>query len=252
MQDYPEVSVIMPAFNSEATIDAAIVSVREQSFSDWELIIIDDRSSDRTREKIASWEFVDERIHAVFLNCNGGAAAARNAGLDMAAGRYMAFLDSDDRWKPEKLENQLAFMKSHHYAFTFTGYEYILADGTANGKKVTAPKQVSYTDMLKNTIVGCLTVMIDRSLTGPFRMPPLRARQDLATWLSLLKKGICAYGLDQCLAEYRISGKGSVSGNKWKSAGKTWYVYRNVEKLSMLSACWYFCNYAANAVLKRL
>lgn len=252
MQEYPQVSVIMPAYNSEKTIDAAITSVRRQTMTEWELIIVDDLSADQTREKLMTWEFADERIHTVFLNRNSGAAAARNTALELARGRYLAFLDSDDCWKPDKLERQLQFMHDHSYAFTFTGYEYIDADGVPVQKQVHAPGTVSYQDMLKNTIVGCLTVMIDRTLTGPFRMPSLRARQDLATWLSLLKKGINAYGLDECLAEYRISGKGSVSGNKWKSATKTWYVYRHVEKLPVLRACWYFCNYATNAVLKRI
>ncbi|WP_100487027.1 teichuronic acid biosynthesis protein TuaG [Sporolactobacillus pectinivorans] len=247
----PEVSVITPSYNVEKTIEATIRSVLGQTFRDWEMIIADDCSTDRTRMKLAAAEFADERIHTVFLGKNSGAAAARNMALDLARGRYIAFLDSDDCWKPEKLEKQLDFMKKNGYAFSFTGYEYINSDGVPLHKVVKAPARVVYQDMLKNTIVGCLTVMIDRKQAGRFSMPNLRSRQDLATWLGLLKKGIVAYGLNETLSEYRISGKTSLSGNKWKAARKTWFVYRQVEKLPMLLSFWYFCHYAAHALIKR-
>lgn len=247
----PEVSIITPSYNSEKTVEATIRSVLGQTFRDWEMIIVDDCSTDQTLMKLAAAEFADERIHTVFLAENSGAAAARNAALDLARGRYIAFLDSDDCWKPEKLEKQLNFMKKNGYAFSFTGYEYISQDGEPLHKVIQAPAQITYEDMLKNTIVGCLTVMVDRERTGQFRMPDLRSRQDLATWLGLLKKGIVAYGLNETLSEYRISGKTSLSGNKWKAARKTWFVYRQVEKLPVLLSCWYFCHYAAHALIKR-
>lgn len=245
----PEVSVITPSYNSERTIEATVDSVRSQTFQNWEMIIVDDCSTDRTGEKLAAAALADERIRTVILPENSGAAAARNTALDLARGRYVAFLDSDDRWKPDKLEKQLRFMKDNAYAFTFTGYEYIDAAGHPLHKVVHTPARVAYRDMLKNTIVGCLTVMIDREQTGKFRMPDLRSRQDLATWLALLKKGFTAYGLDETLSEYRVGGS-SLSGNKWKAAQKTWFVYRRVEKLPLLRACWYFCHYAANAAMK--
>lgn len=248
----PEVSVIMPAYNARRTIKAAVESVRRQTFTDWELVIVDDCSSDGTRDLLKDAASADPRLRLFFSDRNRGAAHARNTALDLASGRYVAFLDSDDRWKPEKLQKQLQFMKMHRYAFTFTGYEYMRADGTIVGKYIRAPRRVGYRDMLKNTIVGCLTVMIDRELTGPLHMPDLRSRQDLATWLALLKRGFIAYGLNENLAEYRLSGQQSVSGNKWNSARKTWYVYRRIEHLPFIPSCWYFFHYAANAVRKRL
>ncbi|MCL1631547.1 glycosyltransferase [Sporolactobacillus sp. CPB3-1] len=250
--DYALISIITPAYCSEKTIMDTIRSVREQTYPHWEMIIVDDASTDGTRSLLEKESARDSRIRPVFLEKNRGAAFARNAALERATGRYLAFLDSDDRWKPKKLENQLRFMEMHHYAFTFTGYELIDSEGNLLNKIISAPAHVTYKGMLKNTIVGCLTVMIDREQTGDFRMPDLRARQDLATWLSLLKKGTVAYGLDETLAEYRISGKESVSGNKWKAARKTWFVYRHIEHIPLIPSCWYFVNYAFHALIKRL
>ncbi|MCO7174940.1 glycosyltransferase family 2 protein [Sporolactobacillus kofuensis] len=245
------ISVITPTYCSEKTIMQTIQSVCEQTYPYWEMIIVDDASTDQTQALLTEAAKADSRIHPVFLEENHGAAYARNTALDQAQGRYIAFLDSDDCWKPNKLEVQLRFMEIHRYAFTFTSYELMDAEGHLLDQIISAPARVTYKRMLKNTIVGCLTVMIDRAQTGPFHMPDLRARQDLATWLSLLKKGTVAYGLDEPLAEYRISGKSSLSGNKWRAAQKTWYVYRSVERLPFLASCWYFCNYAANACIKR-
>ncbi|SFG56853.1 teichuronic acid biosynthesis protein TuaG [Sporolactobacillus nakayamae] len=245
------VSIITPTFCSEKTIRKTIRSVREQTYPHWELIIIDDASTDRTRELLREAAEKDSRIKLLFLQENRGAAFARNRALELAQGRYIAFLDSDDCWKTKKIEEQLRFMEMHHYAFTFTGYELMDADGHLLNKLIAAPSRVTYKRMLKNTIVGCLTVMIDRQQIGDFRMPDLRSRQDLATWLSLLKKGTVAYGLNETLAEYRISGKESLSGNKWRAAKKTWFVYRRVEHLPLLASCWYFVNYATNAFIKR-
>ncbi|MCO7127562.1 glycosyltransferase [Sporolactobacillus shoreicorticis] len=245
------ISIITPTYCSERTIKKTIRSVREQTYPHWEMIIVDDASTDRTRQLLQEEAAADSRIHPVFLNENHGAAFARNTALERAKGRFVAFLDSDDCWKTKKLELQLQFMELHHYAFTFTGYELMDTNGHLLNKIISAPPRITYKQMLKNTIVGCLTVMIDRQQIGDFRMPDLRSRQDLATWLSLLKRGAVAYGLDETLAEYRISGKASLSGNKWKAAQKTWFVYRRVERLPLLPSCWYFVNYAANAFIKR-
>lgn len=248
----PMISVITPCYNAAATIQATIESVRAQTYTNWELIIVDDCSSDQSRRLIREAAVLDSRIRPIFLTQNSGAARARNHALDAARGRYLAFLDSDDCWKPEKLIRQLNFMKEKDCAFSFTAYEYVSREGQPLGKLIAAPDQVCYYDMLKNTIVGCLTVMIDREKTGLFQMPDLRSRQDLATWLTLLKRGFIAYGLNENLAEYRISGTESVSGNKWSAAKKTWLVYRRQEQLTLPRACWYFCHYAANAIRKHI
>lgn len=247
----PLISVITPSYNAEEFIEKTIQSVLNQTFSDWEMIIADDCSTDGTRDILKRYEEDDERIHAIFLKENQGAAAARNAALSKAEGRYVAFLDSDDVWKAEKLDKQLAFMRKHQYAFTFTAYELISQDGEPLHKTVHVPVSLTYDDVLKNTIIGCLTVMIDREQTGDIRMPNIRTRQDLATWLSILKRGFKAYGLNEPLAEYRIV-ETSISSNKWKAAKKTWFVYREIERLHFMKATWCFVQYAKNAVKKRL
>ncbi|WP_445490703.1 teichuronic acid biosynthesis protein TuaG [Niallia sp. 03133] len=245
------VSIIMPSYNSRKYIQESIHSVLQQTYKNWELIIVDDCSSDGSQVLLQELEKEDKRIQVFYEKENGGAAVARNKALQQAKGRFVAFLDSDDRWKPNKLAVQIAFMKQNQYTFTFTAYEYMSEEAALLGKIVYAPKEVTYQDMLKNTIVGCLTVVIDQKKTGPFQMPDIRTRQDLATWLSILKKGYRAYGINEVLAEYRV-GNISISGNKWRAAQKTWYVYRQVENLNLIKATWCFSHYAFHAVRKRL
>ncbi|PAE33853.1 glycosyl transferase [Bacillus velezensis] len=247
----PFVSVITPSYNASEYIEDTIQSVLHQSHPHWEMIIADDCSTDGTRDILQQYEQKDERIRVVYLDKNGGAAAARNTALKHAKGRYVAFLDSDDRWKKEKLQKQLAFMAERSCAFSFTGYSVMEQDGTPTDKTIQAPESLSYDEALKNTIIGCLTVMIDREQTGQIQMPDIRTRQDLATWLSLLKRGFTAYGLNECLSEYRLV-QNSISSNKWKAAKKTWFVYREIERLHFIKASWCFMQYAKNAVLKRL
>ncbi|AJO59925.1 glycosyltransferase family 2 protein [Bacillus subtilis] len=247
----PLVSVITPSYNARDYIEDTVHSVLDQSHPHWEMIIVDDCSTDGTRDILQQYEKIDERIHVVYLEENSGAAVARNKALERAQGRYVAFLDSDDKWKKDKLEKQLEFMMERSCAFSFTGYSLMAQDGTPLDKFIHAPESLTYDDALKNTIIGCLTVMIDREQTGQIQMPNIRTRQDLATWLSLLKKGFTAYGMNECLAEYRLVNN-SISSNKWKAARKTWFVYREIERLHFMKATWCFVQYAKNAVKKRL
>lgn len=251
MNSKPLVSVITPSYNAENYIRDTIESVRKQTYHDWELVIADDCSTDRSREIIEEYVKKDDRIRGVYLKENGGAAIARNSALDAAKGRYVAFLDSDDQWKPDKLARQLEFMQKNSYAFTFTGYDLIAQSGKLLVNKIEVPEVLTYEDVLKNTIIGCLTVMLDREQVGDIKMPNIRTRQDLATWLSVLKRGFKAYGLNESLAIYRIV-ETSISRNKWKAAQKTWFVYREIENLHLLKASWCFLHYAKNAVKKRL
>jgi teichuronic acid biosynthesis glycosyltransferase TuaG len=250
-QKHPMISIITPSYNASAFIDQTIESVRKQTWVNWELVIVDDCSTDNTRETLKQYAAEDERIKVFYLKENSGAAIARNVALQQARGRYVAFLDSDDAWKPEKLERQLEFMRRNDYAFTFTGYELINQEGIPLNKQVSAPVKMTYHDLLKNTIIGCLTVMIDREKVGSIQMPNLRTRQDLVTWLSILKQGFTAYGLDENLADYRV-GNPSISKNKIRAFKTNWFVYRKVEELNVVKAFWCFSNYAFHAVTKRL
>ena len=245
------VSIIMPSYNAARFIGESINSVLLQTYSNWELLIVDDCSKDNSVEVVRKFANIDKRVVLFSLEKNVGAAAARNVAIEHAQGQYIAFLDSDDVWDEYKLEKQLAFMKQYSYAFTFSNY-YIMEE---NGKKteniVKVPSSLSYRQYLRNTIIGCLTVIIDRQQTGDFKMPLIKSSHDMALWLLIMKRGFKAYGLKDVLAGYRLVST-SNTAKKWKAAKDVWKVYREIEGLSVLYAAYCFCGYAINAVLKRI
>lgn len=213
------------------------------------MIIVDDCSTDNTVEIFKSEVEGDQRIRLIQLQTNCGAAVARNIAIQSAKGRYLAFLDSDDLWYSEKLEKQVTFMQEKDVAFSFTGYEIINEDGIGTGKIIQVPKEIDYKGLLRNTIIGCLTVMLDVDKLGVVQMPNIRTRQDTALWLSILKRGHKAYSIQEPLAKYRKV-RGSISSNKLKMARQTWRMYRDLENLNVLHASWCFVNYAWNALKK--
>ena len=245
------VSIIMPSYNAARFIGESINSVLLQTYSNWELLIVDDCSKDNSVEVVRKFANIDKRVVLFSLEKNVGAAAARNVAIEHAQGQYIAFLDSDDVWDEYKLEKQLAFMKQYSYAFTFSNY-YVMEE---NGKKteniVKVPSSLSYHQYLRNTIIGCLTVIIDRQQTGDFKMPLIKSSHDMALWLLIMKRGFKAYGLKDVLAGYRLVST-SNTAKKWKAAKDVWKVYREIEGLSVLYAAYCFCGYAINAVLKRI
>ncbi len=243
------VSVITPAYNSEKYIEETIKSVINQTYKNWEMIIVDDCSKDNTKEVINRYSMNDDRIKYIKLDVNSGAAVARNKALELSSGRYKAFLDADDLWDSHKLEKQLKFMKDNNYGFTFSQYEMISEDGISLNKQVTVPKTVRYEDILKNTIIGCLTVIIDTDIIGDFRMPDVRKGQDTMTWTLILRNGHVAYGLQENLAYYR-NVKNSISNNKIKALKRTWSNYRNIEKLPLMKCIYYYSFYIINAIKK--
>ncbi|MBC1794712.1 glycosyltransferase family 2 protein [Listeria booriae] len=241
------VSVIIPTYNSEATIAKTISSVLNQSYKSLEIIIVDDASNDKTVQIIQDID--KSQISLFVLKQNIGAAEARNVALSKARGRFIAFLDSDDTWYPEKLARQLRFMEEHQAGFSFTAYERVVASTVKNTVQV--PRRLAYNDLLRNTIINCSTVVIDRKRINHIKMPSIRTRQDTATWLSILKKGHVAYGLNQVLASYNLRND-SLSSKKGKMAMQTWKMYREQEKLSYWHAAICFTCYAYNAVRKRI
>jgi glycosyltransferase involved in cell wall biosynthesis len=242
------ISIVTPAYNAARFIEATIASVKAQTYPSWEMIVVDDCSQDDTCSNVAKFMAHDPRIKLVRQEKNGGPAAARNAALEAANGKYIAFLDSDDLWLPAKLEMQLAFMRDSGAAISFTGYRRISEAGNTTGRLINIPKELSYRELLKNTAIATSTVVIDRERTGPFRMTKTYY-DDYALWLELLKRGFVAHGLQQDLMRYRIVGE-SVSRRKGKSALWVWRTYRQIEKLSMPYAVWCFVNYAWRASLK--
>ena len=251
LKDYGLVSIIMPSYNASRFITESIKSVIVQTYQNWELLIADDCSKDSSVEVIKKIIDKDQRIKLFSLLKNVGAAAARNVAIEHANGQYIAFLHSDDVWEPEKLERQLAFMKENKYAFTYSEYYVMEEDGKKTGSFIRIPSSLSYRQYLRNTIIGCLTVVIDRNIVGDFRMPLIKSSHDMALWLLIMKRGYKAYGIKEVLAGYRLVST-SNTAKKWKAAKDVWRVYRKIEHLSVLFSAFCFCGYVFNAVIKRM
>lgn len=251
--EIPYVSIIMSTFNSEQYLQDAVNSVRDQSFPDWELLITDDASDDDTLKQLISFSAEDKRIKYFSLEKNSGTAVARNNSIVMARGKYIAFLDSDDRWRSNKLQVQCDFMDKKKLAITFSPYEIIDENGTLTGKCVDigSPDIISYKQLLRKAATfGCLTVMFRRQEFKEYLMPDIRRGQDYALWLKLLRSVENAHKVPVVLAEYRIV-KGSISRNKFRKARVQWYVYRNLEKVPLLPSSLAFVLYAWRAVFRK-
>lgn len=243
------VSIIMPAYNAEKYIAEAIESVLKQTYTNWELIIVNDCSTDATEQFAKKYQEQDERIKLRSLPENKGVANARNIAIQNAVGRYIAFLDSDDIWLPEKLEKQLDFMKINNYVFTYHQYRHFASIDKV-GKIINIPLKLGYKDALKGNSIGCLTVCLDKSKIKPFLMPVQR-HEDYITWLNVLKENeVEAYGLQSDLGRYRVDSKDSVSANKLKSAVWTWKVYRESQKLNIMQSIYYMYFYIRLGVAK--
>lgn len=242
------VSIITPSYNSALLIVSTIQSVISQTFTDWEMIVVDDCSKDNSVEVIQSFVDFESRIKLIKLTENSGAAVARNTAIEAAQGRYIAFLDSDDVWLPYKLEKQIDFMLSNNYSFAYSAYGKINENNKVIGN-VSVPTKVSYESLLKVNSIGCSTAIYDMSFFGKVYMPLIRKRQDLGLWLKLLKQTEYAFGIDETLAQYRLR-PDSISANKIDAAKFTWHLYRNVENISLIKASYYFSHYAINGVLR--
>lgn len=245
------VSIITPCYNSELYIEDCVNSVIAQSYDKWEMIIVDDCSSDSSLEKIMLFSDIDSRIRIIKLEENHGAAVARNIALEDANGSFIAFLDADDFWAPLKLERQINFMKKNNIAFSFTSYKITSQSGDITNNIVRAPKEISYNSYLKNTIIGCLTVIINRKITGSFKFPKIKSSHDMALWLEIMRRGYNAYGLHTSYAFYRIVAT-SNTANKLHAATDVWRVYRDIENLSLFYSLFCFANYVINALKKRI
>ena len=242
------VTIVLPVYNAEVFIGESIRSVVEQSFQDWELIIVDDASVDTSVERVKIYSVEDERIRLIQLNKNSGAAVARNIAIEHARGRYIAFLDSDDIWLTHKLMRQFAFMQQTGAVFTCSAYEKIDVNGNPLGQ-VGVPAKVEYSDLLKTCSIGCLTAMYDTEYFGKIYMPNIRKRQDFGLWLELLKKTKYVYGINETLAKYRVRSD-SISANKLNAAQYTWRLYRDLENLNLVKSIFYFSHYAVRGLLR--
>ena len=247
------VSRVVPVYNAARYIRKTIDMVCEQTYKDWELILVDDASPDNSAEIISDIiESSGKRIRLIRKERNAGAAEARNTGIDASAGRYIAFLDADDVWMPDKLEKQIAFMEKTGASFAFHSYEF--GDGLARptGKIVHVPETMNFRQALSRTVIFTTTVMFDTEKIDMeiIHMPDVPS-EDTATWWRILKSGIVGYGLDENLAIYRRPPK-SLSSNKFIAIERIWFLYRNIANLSVLESLFYFGGWALRATLRRL
>ena len=251
-QDNTLVSIITPTYNSSKYIKETIESVLEQTYTQWELVITDDCSSDNTANIVKHFQSTDSRIKFYQLEKNSGAAVARNNSIKNSKGVFLAFLDSDDLWYETKLQSQLKFMGSEIH-FSFTAYQYIDKSSVIKNKTVDSSNSgdFSYTDMLKKkATLGCSTVILRKEKFDDLMMPNIRTGQDYAFWLKLLKTGSKAYIYNSILTKYRIT-PDSISSNKFKKATRQFYIYRKIEGINFFNSIYYFLHYAFRAVFRR-
>ena len=244
------VSIITPSFNSEKYIKDAILSVINQTYQNWELIIIDDCSTDNSLSIVKSFSRNDSRINYYKNKTNSGAAVSRNLGLEKSLGRFVSFIDSDDIWFPEKLDLQINFMLDNDYIISFTSYGLIDNQGNFLNKIIRSVKEIDYKGYMKNTVIGMSTSMIDTSKTDSFKFINIRTRQDTYLWITLLKRGLKAHGINSVLANYRVRNE-SISSNKLQAAKRVWFLYYSLENLGYFRSLYFFSFYLFNAVKKR-
>ncbi|PHM62374.1 glycosyltransferase family 2 protein [Xenorhabdus ishibashii] len=245
----PTISIITPMFNAEKYIKKTITSVLNQTFEDWELIIIDDNSSDKSCLVVEQFSINNKKIKLLRFSKNNGAAISRREAIKLATGRYIAFLDSDDIWHESKLKIQLEFMRKNKVSFSYGDY-YIFKDNILNKLgEFKAKHRVSFADICLSCDIGCLTVMIDRKKISDITIP-LSPKEDLATWLTILKdKNIIAQKYPGTLAYYRIS-ENSLSANKIKEIKKQFYVLKKIANLNIIKAIYCLSIYILKGILK--
>lgn len=249
----PVVSVVIPVYNTDKYLGDAIRSIQNQTFTDWELILVDDCSTDRSGEICEFYSQEDERIHFVALPQNSGALQARNHGIKLAKGKYLCFLDSDDTFEPSKLAVQVGFMQKMNIAVSFTLFQRIKDSGEYMGKgNVPFKTQVSYKQLLGNPLFSIITLMIDtHQVDVPILAEDLTRAEDYVFHLRILKQGFLAYGINEPLSNYRFR-PGSQSTSFFGNAADFWKVLTKVEKISFASATFYFGKYLLKGLGKRL
>ena len=243
-----KVSIIVPMYNAEKFIGKTIESVLSQTYKNWEMLIMNDVSTDNSLAVVNEYAKKDDRIMVVNTEKNMGVVKGRNHLIDLANGKYIAFLDADDYWHSQKLEKQIQFMKEKNAGISCTEYTRVKENGEKINE-VVIKSEISYTDMLKNNYLGCLTVMYDVEKIGKRYFKELEKNEDYVLWLEIVKDVKTIYGLRENLAYYRVLDN-SRSSNKVKTAKVRWEIYRKIEKLPLLKSIYYFMHYAVRAVLK--
>lgn len=230
------VSIITPSWNCGKFLEETIKSIQDQTYTNWELLFQDDCSTDDSKERVLRLAAKDARIKYECNPKNSGAAITRNNALRRAQGKWIAFLDSDDHWMPEKLEKQVKFMEKHHYDFSYTNYCEINEQSEETGKLISGPKHVTKAGMYSFCWPGCLTVMYNREKVGTIQIADIKKNNDYAMWLKVCKKADC-YLLDECLAKYRRGRMGSISTHGYTTLIKWHYkLFRDAEGMNPISS----------------
>ncbi|MBC8598149.1 glycosyltransferase family 2 protein [Lachnospiraceae bacterium BX10] len=247
-RDFGLVSVIMAAYNAEKTIEQSINSVLNQTYPAVELLVVDDYSQDRTVKLVENIMARDNRVRLIYNKENSGVSYTRKHGLEEAKGAWIAILDSDDIWAPEKLEKQIILQKKMNADLLFTGSAFMDSDGQPIDWYLHAPSEVTYRHLLKQNVLSNSSSLVRKELYEKYYAVGDGMHEDFAVWLGILKEGKKAYGVDEPLLTYRIA-KSSKSGNKIKAAKMNWNTYRYIG-LNPLSAFYYECWYVVKGLMK--
>ncbi len=246
----PLVSIITPVYNSKNFLKDTIESVLKQTYFNWEHLLVDDYSTDGSWEVLDSFAGLDNRIRVFKLESNCGPGKARNHAIERAAGKYIAFLDSDDIWLPNRLEDHIFFMIKGDYVFSHSSYGFLNEDGTLKSKIYNVrDREVDYKYLLKHTDISCLTAIYDQERIGKFYMPDLRRKQDYGLWLSILKKGYKSMPYPKVLAYYRQR-KGSVTNRKSRLIFQHYQFLRNHERLNFFQSIKYTISWGLGGIAK--
>ena len=250
----PLISIVTPVYNAERFLVDTIKTVQDQTYQNWEWLLVNDGSSDSSVRIIKKAQKTDKRIKLIAMPQNGGAAKARNVGTEAAMGSFLAFLDADDLWVANKLEKQIDFMVRNSCDFSFTSYEFADVNGNPTGKRAIAPATLSYREALKRSSISTITVLINLENIAKIdvMMPNYSVGEDTATWWHILRKYDKAYGMPDVLSYYRRGLGGSLSSNKLNAIKWRWKLYREREKLSFFYATKCFCHYAVYAMQRRI
>jgi len=245
----PHCSVVIPVYNSETTIKQAVESVLNQTYADFELIVVDDGSSDHSFEMLKNLAKRDGRIRLLKNQENRGVAFARNRGIEASIGKYLALLDSDDLWLPDKLDRQISFMEKKECPLSHCSYGFIDHEGNLLGKMFCVPQQIDLPGLLKRNVISCSTVMGDRELFLKHPFNQEYYHEDFVEWIDLMRECKQSLGIERELARIRIM-NGSRSGDKRNSARQRWRVYREYMNMGTLQAAYYYINYVFFSLLK--
>ena len=246
MEKEPLVSIITPLYNSEKFITETIESVLAQTYTNWEMIIVNDCSKDNGASIVEKYVEKDKRIRLFNNERNMGVSFTRNKAIDLAQGKYIAFLDSDDLWYKDKLTKQIGMMEKSHYVLSYTGYNKINEDGSKRGV-ISVPEKLNYKELLKNNLISCDTGVYNKEFFKDNKFINFGMSEDYIFWLKMLKKVEYAYGIKEVLASYRIA-ENSRSSNKIRAVKFNWKIYREVEKLNLIESVYYFVIYLTRGI----